>query len=213
MGGVGSGRRPRVVANGTNGHALPAGPRVTFADLYAKVPPAPAAPPPGALLSGPIAQPSPQLSTTPPAPIPTPPLERAGNRSFAETTAYVAVNLGVTVIGDHLRRRKLEPREVSREDLDRTKETTADAIVRAVGDAEIPWWAGLAAAWGNLYLAMRVGATPLAPAAAITTTTTEPASSATTTPAASPLGQAPPPPRPPPPRDLSASAPSIPLIS
>lgn len=215
MGGPGSGRRPRA-SNGVNGHAAaaPAAARVTFADLFGKMPPAPAAPPdPGTPTS--VPQPPSFLAAAPTPPAPptaTPPTERAGNRSFAETAAYVTVNLGVVVIGDHLRRRKLEPREVSREDLDRTKETTADAIVRAVGDAEIPWWAGLCAAWGNLYLAMRVGATPLEPAAA-----TSSSASTTAPPApASPLGQAPPPKPPPPPPEPGAgsyTAPAIPLIS
>ena len=187
MGGPGSGRRRVVVANGTNGMnghtpAIPSGPRVTFADVISKMQ---AAPP---VASGSLDSPK-VLDVSAPAAPPTP----EGNRSFASMAGYIAVNVGVSVIGDHIRRRGYEPREVSGEDLDRTTEATADAFARALGDLEVPWWAGLAAAWGNLYLAMRVGATklpPKLPAGADTTTT--PSSPAPP----SPLGQVLPP-RPP----------------
>lgn len=193
MGGPGSGRRK--IANGSNGHPV-VGPRVTFGDLFGKItPPAAAAP-----FLPPPQTPAP---TPPPAPPPPSPAESSGNRSFAKMAGYVSTNIGVAVIGDHLRRRRLEPREVSREDLERTEQATSDAIVRSLGDMEVPWWAGLATAWGNLYLAMRVGARPL-PAADTTTAPSSAAAATTTTtttppPAPSPLGQVPPPRKPPPP--------------
>ena len=193
MGGPGSGRRKVTNgSNGSNGHTPPAaGPRVTFGDMFAKM--AAAAPAPAV---APVPTPTPP-TPGPAQPAPAPP-ERAGNRSFAELAGYVAVNVGVVVIGDGIRKGGREPREVPQEDLDRTIAATSDAIVRGLGDMEVPWWAGLATAWGNLYLAMRVGAKPLEaasspPAEPATTTTT----TATTSPAPalqpSPLGQAPPP--------------------
>ena len=91
------------------------------------------------------------------------PVVREENRSFANLMGYVGTNVGVLVIGDHLRKRGLEPKEPGPEDLDRTTDATADAIVMAIGDAAIPWWGTLAAAWGNLYLAMRMGARRLTP--------------------------------------------------
>ena len=91
------------------------------------------------------------------------PVVREENRSFANLMGYVGTNVGVLVIGDHLRRKGFDPREPGPEDLERTTDATAEAIAMAIGDAAIPWWGTLAAAWGNLYLAMRVGARQLSP--------------------------------------------------
>jgi hypothetical protein len=215
MGGPGSGRRK--VQNGTNGHA-PAAPRVTFAELFAKMPAAGPAPEPTASPSPIPASPAPAAPVA--APASTPPAERSGNRAFSDMAAYVATNVGVTVLAGSIRRGKHEPREVPQEDLDRCKDATADAFVRALGDAEVPWWAGLATAWGNLYLAMRVGAKPLRPAPA-SSSSESPASSSSESPASrsapppappSPLGQGPPPPRREAPPDFSRMPPEIPPI-
>ena len=200
MGGPGSGRRPKLGAvNGHNGHAPAPASRVTFADLFAKLPDAPAPANADAQSSNPqTVNPVP-----PPAPAtvaPTPPPEKSANRSFADMASYVAVNVGISVIGDSMRNKKppLEPRELSQEDVDKTTKATADAIVRGLGDLEVPWWAGLVTAWGNLYLAMRVGAKPLKPAESAPETST----TTTTTPPPSPLGQ-------PIPRQPPAPAPNL----
>ena len=204
MGGPGSGRRPASQTNGSGWAPPPPVRSVTLGEMLASVRPAPTT-------SSPPPPPPPALAT----PTPTPPAERAGNRSAAEIIAYIGTNLGVVVIGNYCRRHGKEPRDPSHDDLDRTKEATADAIVRALGDAEVPWWLGLATAWGNLALSMWVGAKPLPDADAAelaATTPTTPTPTTTTTPP-SPLGQAPPPrdPRrpPPPPRGGAGGLPAV----
>lgn len=108
----------------------------------------------------------------PPAPAPAP-VRRAENELFSRLVGHVSTRIGVLLIRDHLRKRELEPEEPSEDDVERATDATADAIARALGDAEVPWWGGLACAWGNLYLTMRMGArkleteTPPAPAPAI----------------------------------------------
>jgi len=130
--------------------APPAGNRPTFGQLLANLQPAAAAAP-----AEPVQG---QLLDETGAPV-----VREENRSFANLMGYVGTNVGVLMIGDHLRKRGLEPKEPGPEDLDRTTDATAEAIVMAIGDAAIPWWGTLAAAWGNLYLAMRMGARRLSP--------------------------------------------------
>jgi hypothetical protein len=156
--------------------------------MFAIVPPTAPAPVQGAPI------PEPRIGTPPAAPAPLP--DRDGNRSFAQLVGYVSANIGVAVIGDHLRKKGLEPHEPSAEDIDRTTEATADAIVVALGDMAVPWWGAICAAWGNLYLSMRVGAKRIEPPAEL-------AAAAPTTTPSTPLGQpmparrpATPPPRP-----------------
>ena len=86
---------------------------------------------------------------------------RQENQSFAKLVAYVGTNVGVLAIRDSLKKSGLEPHEPDPDDVERTTDATADAIARALGDAEIPWWGTLVAAWGSLYLSMRLGARPI----------------------------------------------------
>lgn len=177
MGGPGSGRHKghsRVAGDPdppANGHANG---RVTFGQMFATLPataPAPAIPDAQPGTPPPVAGPAPRAAAAAPP--------REENRSFAKLVGYVSANVAVAVIGDDLRRKGFEPREPSSEDVERTSEATADAIVVALGDMSVPWWGVLLASYGNLWLSMRVGAQRLEP----------PDQAPATTPPSSPLGQ------------------------
>lgn len=84
--------------------------------------------------------------------------ERPANRSFAKMASQVAAHVAVLAISDSIRKKGLEPNPPDDEDLEACAEQTETAFVRALGDAEVPWWAGMALAYGNLYVGMRVGA-------------------------------------------------------
>ena len=228
MGGPGSGRKPKAKVKlksqpeprsldwqkevlARNGHHLAGptvGPRVTFGQMFATVPVAAPAAPPDA---HPIHPPGASVGPAPPQPAPLAPVERPGTRSFANLVGYVSANVGVAVIGDHLKRKGFEPHEPPPEDVDRAASATADAVVVAIGDAEVPWWGAVVASWGNLYLAMRVGAKRAEPSEVMAPAaeTARPSPSLPASPLAAPA----PPKVPPAPRvERGAPLPEIPIM-
>lgn len=155
----GAGRKPKAAAAETP--PAPAGPRPTFGQVLQNL--QQAAPQPGA-----TSPPAVLAGREPPAPAAPPaeatPVVREENRSFARMVGYVGTNIGVLVIGDAIRKGGREPNEPSDQDLEQTTDATAEAIARGLGDMSVPWWAGLCASWGNLYLSMRIGSKVLTPA-------------------------------------------------
>lgn len=161
----GAGRKPNAAAAGAGGEsAAPAGKRVTLGEVLEKLraAPSPATVSPPFTGAGAGMGAGTGVPATAPAEV-IDPRVREENRSFANLVGYLGTNVGVLVIGDSIRKGGREPREPAPDDLDRTQEATAEAVAVALGDAIIPWWGALLAAWGNLYLTMRIGATPIAP--------------------------------------------------
>lgn len=167
-------------------NVIPFGPRPTLGDVLQALRPAapavdsmpsggisPEATPAPAPLTGsaePAAAPPPLVSVPAPAetPLPAPgvrgeatgdPPERA-NRMFARMAAQAATSIAVISFGKIIAREGLEPQTPGDDDIEAAEKATEEGISIAVGDAAIPWWAGMALAYGNLYVTMRMGAKP-----------------------------------------------------
>lgn len=95
------------------------------------------------------------------APAPVALATSAANQSFAEMAAYVATGVAVVGFGKQLKSEGLEAGEPDSRAMDAAVRCTTEGIVIALGDAQVPWWAGMAVALGNLYLSMRMGAKPV----------------------------------------------------
>lgn len=119
----------------------------------------------GVLAPGAVATPLGDASSTAPLPgagaLPpaAPPLEQlpAENSSFCSLAGTLTANLAVIVCAASLRKSGIEPREPDEDDIEEAGESAASAYRRGLGDAPVPWWAGLCASFANLYIGMRVG--------------------------------------------------------
>lgn len=205
----GAGRKPAAAAPAPDNVIPFEGRRPTLGEaLNALRPAAPATPTP-ATPGGP-APPAPPLGTPPPAPLPPsspawgPPPE---NQMFADVAGFVAPAIAVVAFTKSIEKDgKLRVRDVDPDAMEKAADITSRSIVRALGNTEVPWWAGLALAYANLYLNMRMGAeridAPVPKQAGL-----EQAAAAAASSPAGPLGQAPqrkPPAPPPPPRPAPA---------
>jgi len=144
--------RPPPPPADERGKVLPFAPRPTLGDLLGVAPPAAAAAPqvdqPGPALVPPPIGPSPEVQT------------------FAGFASKTITAVGVSVIGGVIRRKRREPNEPDEDVIDRVNELQTQLIAERIGNQQIPTWAILVTAWGQLGLSMAMGAKPIEGASA-----------------------------------------------
>lgn len=170
--------RPRKIAAELPTNVIPFGPRPTLGQVLEALRP-PVAPAGGVSPTSPMVPPAPErtdakelnapappLTSVPPLddddeleqlepPAPTP---KPANRMFAKMAASAATSVAVISFTKLIQKEGLEPNEPGDDDVEAAERATEEGIALAVGDTEIPWWAGMALAYGNLFVSMRVGA-------------------------------------------------------
>lgn len=130
------------------GKVLPFARPPTLGDLLGVAPPSPA-----------FAEPPPVVENVSQLPAPIGPSPEV--QTFAGFASQTITAVGVSVIGGIIRRKRREPNEPDDDVVERVNELQTQLIAERLGNQQIPTWAILMTAWGQLGMSMAMGAKPI----------------------------------------------------